>query len=332
MGKMKSSNQKLFNWAKGALVLVCVGGLSFSFTGAAQATQFTDKTQTTLEGQVVAPQSISDSLSFVDPSGADKFELAASSEEQMDSSPFLETVTVENANQQKEFVVKGLDPLVPNYKLKLGIGGKVQVNNQHDIYGLMSDPFAIDANGIPVPSTYTVDDNVLSQVITANSNTVYPVTLAPAIIRNSEDSDTAMVTAYHEYLTEAPKIKLSQPFSKETSSAMQARAVGVGIPGNYVYNTKHARPTLHDYCTTSPDSWFNADFRGSCARHDMCIEGNLGKSKAVQKSLRKGCDRSLLVNLVSSCTVAYGAGIKRNSCNTVASTYYAAVSVKTWTT
>jgi hypothetical protein len=89
----------------------------------------------------------------------------------------------------------------------------------------------------------------------------------------------------------------------------------VGVPANYVYNP--ALGSLHDYCTSSPDSWFAADFRGPCAVHDLCYE--------VPGSHKKFCDDQLEVQLTENCDAAYAPGINRSTCHGTANVYWAAV-------
>lgn len=89
----------------------------------------------------------------------------------------------------------------------------------------------------------------------------------------------------------------------------------VGVPSNYVYNPSLG--SLHDYCTSSPDSWFSADFRGPCAVHDLCYE--------VPGSHKKFCDDQLEVQLTANCDVAYAPGASRSTCHGTANVYWAAV-------
>ncbi|PYH02345.1 hypothetical protein CVV67_02670 [Arthrobacter stackebrandtii] len=247
-------------------------------------------------------------------------------------SPFLDAIIVEGKIDDNGYAVEGFSGLQSDRKLVETSNGGVRVKVKGKVFGDLSDPFAVDANGKVLESHYEVHGNVIRQVVNVGVDASFPVTLAPAIIRKGHKDDIRLISAYHQFFREVPVNKSMSMGGAEGTLLAQSRAAGVSIPGNYVYNTKHSRKSLHDYCTMSPDSWFNADFRGSCARHDMCIEGNLGKSKAVQKSLRKGCDLALGVNLTTSCRTAYGPGVTRNSCSAVAASYYAVVSVKTWTT
>jgi hypothetical protein len=93
----------------------------------------------------------------------------------------------------------------------------------------------------------------------------------------------------------------------------------VDIPADYVYEPSLG--ALHDYCTDSP-SYFPgnpaADFRGPCARHDMCYEAHVaGKST---------CDNNLFWDLYANCEYTYSAeDSQRGYCETDAGVYWAAV-------
>ncbi|WP_432995247.1 phospholipase A2 [Dactylosporangium sp. CA-233914] len=90
----------------------------------------------------------------------------------------------------------------------------------------------------------------------------------------------------------------------------------VSIPSNYVYNPSLGN--LHDYCTSSPDSFLSADFRGPCARHDLCYEAP-GNHKSA-------CDNALLADLNSNCDDAYGSlNPVRYACRETAAEYWVAV-------
>jgi hypothetical protein len=96
----------------------------------------------------------------------------------------------------------------------------------------------------------------------------------------------------------------------------------VKVPSNYVYNPKLG--ALHDYCTFAPDEFpapgaANADFRGPCARHDLCYAGSATK---------KSCDTALRSNMFRNCEHYYGPyNPLRTACKTTAVVYWAAVVV-----
>lgn len=108
-----------------------------------------------------------------------------------------------------------------------------------------------------------------------------------------------------------------------SSALLAASCCHITIPSNYVYNpsTTYQR-TLHDYCSYSPDEFpapgTNANFRGPCARHDMCYQYH-------QKS-QLGCDNQLGTQLAQECTYTYAwYDPRRAACVTTAGVYWAAV-------
>lgn len=122
------------------------------------------------------------------------------------------------------------------------------------------------------------------------------------------------------------------PASGATSGGLQAmQLLGISIPSNYVYNTNMSPKELHDYCTSSPDSFGNANFKGSCARHDRCIQAGLGLPLWERRNRRAGCDSGLYNNLLLSCSMANTNYIAAVTCAGVAKTYYYAVTAATWT-
>ena len=99
-----------------------------------------------------------------------------------------------------------------------------------------------------------------------------------------------------------------------------SRPAKVTVPSNYVYDP--ARGARHDYCTAAPDEFpaphaANADFRGPCARHDLCYDGSASK---------RSCDRALRRNMFRNCEHYYGKyNPLRAACKAAALTYWAAV-------
>jgi hypothetical protein len=109
-------------------------------------------------------------------------------------------------------------------------------------------------------------------------------------------------------------------------SDLIAQAAFVGVPSNYVYAP--SRGPLHDYCTKSPDEFpnpvgKNANFRGPCARHDLCLEGG---------TARRTCDSRLRTDLQTNCKATYGRlNPARSACLDTAVIYWAAVTANTVT-
>jgi hypothetical protein len=106
-----------------------------------------------------------------------------------------------------------------------------------------------------------------------------------------------------------------------------ARCCHSTIPGNYVYNKDATyQKTLHDYCTKSPDEFSapgdNANFRGPCARHDLCYQ--------YRQQSRSGCDDQLFRHLENECTYQYaGYDPRREGCTATAEIYYVVVQLNT---
>lgn len=116
-----------------------------------------------------------------------------------------------------------------------------------------------------------------------------------------------------------------------------SRPAYVGIPKGYRYCPKTCTPTrLHDYCSLSPDSFLNANFRGPCAKHDMRIDQIRKQplSLYLKRSKRSDADWVLQSNLSQNCKNAYYKSyhaINRSTCLNVASRYWVGVTVGTWT-
>ncbi|MDG9708362.1 hypothetical protein [Streptomyces sp. DH10] len=106
---------------------------------------------------------------------------------------------------------------------------------------------------------------------------------------------------------------------RTTAAANVATVMASGkvtVPSNYVY--KPSKGSLHDYCTSSPDSWNKADFRGPCARHDLCY--------AKPGNHKKACDAVLNTQMTQNCYYAYGsANPLRYTCVAIAAGYYSSV-------
>jgi hypothetical protein len=117
------------------------------------------------------------------------------------------------------------------------------------------------------------------------------------------------------------------PAPTVAAAVAAARCCHHAVPGNYVYNpnTTYQR-TLHDYCSYSPDEFpapgTNANFRGPCAKHDMCYQYH-------QKS-QVGCDNQLLTHLDQECNYTYAWYDPRfTGCVNTAQAYYTVVIVHT---
>ncbi|ALE04820.1 hypothetical protein AL755_03835 (plasmid) [Arthrobacter sp. ERGS1:01] len=94
-------------------------------------------------------------------------------------------------------------------------------------YGQLTAPFAMDANGVKIPSTYTVAGDTVTQEFTVTASTVYPITLAPAYLRDGHSEDAEVSANYHQML-------LNIPGDNAGDGGPQLRLAGVSIPSNYI--------------------------------------------------------------------------------------------------
>lgn len=243
--------------------------------------------------------------------------------------PLLDTVVVASATAENRYEVQGLPAdvfvsdagHVPNTVINLSKLGTD--------YGQLSPAFAVDAAGHELSSRYTVVNGKIYQSISVEESTSFPVVVAPSYVRTANSADASMVLEYRASLrdTSVPDV----PTSGTIAGGLQSmQLAGISIPSNYVYNTNIKPKELHDYCTSSPDSFGNANFKGSCARHDLCIQAGLGLSTGARKARRAGCDSTLYTNLLISCSMANSNIVTGATCTAVAKTYYKAVTIATW--
>ncbi|RQX05618.1 hypothetical protein DLJ59_07160 [Micromonospora inaquosa] len=171
--------------------------------------------------------------------------------------------------------------------------GEVVVRNaEGEVVGAYDAPYALGANGELLAATYRIEGGSLVRSVPVADAAAYPLTV--------------LASGYNPVRVPAAS----------TRTGPSAAVTKVTVPANYVYNPSLG--SLHDYCTSSPDSYLAADFRGPCARHDMCYEAP-GNNKL-------NCDNTLYQHLGNNCTFAYpSSSAMRNSCISVAAVYWAAV-------
>jgi hypothetical protein len=166
--------------------------------------------------------------------------------------------------------------------------------------GAYDAPWASDARGRSLATSYRIAGQALIQTVAFDRRTRFPVTIDPV----------------YSTIGVHPTIGLSTAMF-----ASAGRPSEVTVPANYVYNP--ALGSFHDYCTLAPDEFPapgapNADFRGPCARHDLCYEG--------ATTSRFSCDNTLLGNMYRNCEHYYGVfSLLRAACKTTALVYWAAV-------
>lgn len=175
------------------------------------------------------------------------------------------------------------------------------------VVGAYDGAWAQDAAGRPVPTGYRIEGATIVQTVETGAGTAFPVVIDPIY---------------------SPVTAAGGASAKEPQSRLEAGPDGgmvllayVGVPSNYVYNP--ALGSLHDYCTASPDEFPNpvgpnANFRGPCARHDLCYGGG-----TISKFT---CDNRLYSDMVSNCDYYYPwYNPARAACRTTAEIYWIAV-------
>lgn len=171
------------------------------------------------------------------------------------------------------------------------------VDAKGHVLGSIDAAWAQDESGQSLPTSYRIEGHTLVQVVDASKA-------------------LGQVTALLQFTG-----------AGEASKTEGSTKAYVGIPSNYVYNLNHPRRTLHDYCTKSPDEFpnpvgANANFRGPCARHDMCFE----QRQASQFT----CNNRLWANLKSNCEHTYAwYNPTRQACISTANVYWGAVTANT---
>jgi hypothetical protein len=171
------------------------------------------------------------------------------------------------------------------------ISGAVVLEDSSGMFiGAYDQPLALSADNTLLPSTYRIDGSTLVQTVDFTSAD-FPVVIDPIYSAPSPSNSIGVLRF-------------------------------VGVPPHYVYNTDLG--LLHDYCSYSPDEFpsatgENANFRGTCARHDLCYGGGT-VSKVVY-------DSRLNADMRDNCNHFYTSGWDPNlaACLATAQVYWAAV-------
>ena len=172
-----------------------------------------------------------------------------------------------------------------------------------EFIGAFDDPVLMDADGRLLPTAYRVEGSTLIQTVDISLTTSFPVVVDPIFSSAQWTSGVVM----------APT---------DGTSAFAAASTYIPVPSHYVYNPSLG--AVHDYCTSSPDEYpspvgGNANFRGPCARHDLCY-GSPGSDHL-------WCDNQLYNHMMINCSYAYQHILdpNRNGCYNTAAIYWAAV-------
>ncbi|HEY8719235.1 phospholipase A2 [Pengzhenrongella sp.] len=186
--------------------------------------------------------------------------------------------------------------------------------------GAFDGAWAQDAKGRPVATSYAITGTRLIQTVVLDAATVYPVTLNAPIYSSIAASPSPAGPGTARTAASAPTATSTAPATTVTTATSLPF---VAVPGNYVYNP--ALGALHDYCTDAPDEFPapfapNANFRGPCARHDLCYEAHVAGKSA--------CDNGLNTDMYTNCDYQYGVfSALRSPCHATADVYWAAVVV-----
>ncbi|MFJ3304799.1 hypothetical protein ACIPSA_17065 [Streptomyces sp. NPDC086549] len=215
----------------------------------------------------------------------------------------LETFSIKDATASHTYRFDTVTPsngkLVPVEPAKGDdITSEVVVTDQNGkALGAYDAPWALDADNHRVSASYRIDGSTLVEVVNFTAETKFPV-------------------SFNRPLYSALTAGSTSPGDDDDDAIIAASSRKVTVPSNYVYSPRLG--TLHDYCTSAPDTWGSADFRGPCARHDLCY-GRPGDHK-------KSCDATLLAQLGQNCKYAYGTwNPLRYDCLSVSTVFYAAV-------
>jgi len=171
------------------------------------------------------------------------------------------------------------------------------------VIGSIDSAWAQDAKGASLATFFSIEGQTLVQTI--DTADVADKTVIAVLMYNGRDAQ----------------------FHADASPGVSLLKAYVGIPSNYVYNLNHPRKSLHDYCTKSPDEFpnpfgGNANFRGPCARHDMCFENRTYSQYT--------CNNRLRSDMRSNCADKYAwYNPTRGVCYDTANVYWVAVTANT---
>ena len=163
--------------------------------------------------------------------------------------------------------------------------------------GAWDEPVALDASMKLLDTSFNIENGTLFQSVVIDDTVTFPVTVLATYSPIGGSSGASLLP-----------------------TGMVTTASYVDVPSDYVYDP--ALGSLHDYCTSSPDEFpnpfgANADFRGPCARHDLCYASSTSKFT---------CDNHLHGDMVSNCEDSYSwYNLARGACYDVADVYWAAV-------
>ncbi|MDQ3269463.1 MAG: phospholipase [Pseudomonadota bacterium] len=234
------------------------------------------------------------------------------------------TLSAKNTYKRSATLGKGQGVAEHRFRLDLPAGASLQalpaesgqnelaseilvVDRDGNTLGVVDSAWAQDAGGKSLFTYFRIDGDTLVQSVDTSDAASGPITAVLMYAGIDVDPDAAFVDAPAD------------------SGEISPSAVSfVSVPWNYVYAPW--RGSLHDYCTASPDEFPNpagpnANFRGPCARHDMCYAGTTSAWT---------CDVNLRENMRINCRYTYAwYNPTRAVCYSTADVYFAAVVLHT---
>lgn len=128
--------------------------------------------------------------------------------------------------------------------------------------------------------------------------------------------------------TQTGPLTLATDFTQDNLDRPSSPGV-VPIPEFYEFDPFALHPGYHDYCTASPNYYvtpeMNADFRGACAGHDMCMEQSDWFDYGYG-----WCNTALLLDMRAVCFSVYTDELEKHQqgCLDTADLYFSAVTLR----
>ncbi|MDO4909384.1 MAG: hypothetical protein Q3962_06010 [Corynebacterium sp.] len=185
--------------------------------------------------------------------------------------------------------------------------------------------FAPRDEGGPSAIVWNKDAEIVGEILEISAYSTRSLDLIPATL--SLDESGVLHVDYSEPISGSAYIQYFDVTRPGVVKNGSGNPLYVSVPADYVYDPQwpvvndRAR---HDYCTHAPDEFWAAinivaDFRGPCARHDMCYDAE-GATVACNMDLY----RDMLLNCTASLWDDPG---NLGVCYSVATAYFAMVTI-----
>lgn len=211
----------------------------------------------------------------------------------------------------------------------------------YEVAGLMLEAWAQKSSekghyGYPISSPYTNNQGEIVQDFQGGAINLTQEINKSTVSIGGKTMSTLLVSSltrrmgqdFGEFIDSLPAASPPDTQVRTMVTVTNVNDGGVPIPSRYNYDPDAG--SLRDYCTKSPDYFYvtgnspNADFRGPCARHDICYfdVDNSGGGSARYAD----CNRNLKNDLLTVCGNVYSNRYSlRKECELTARTYYEAV-------